>query len=83
MASGVDARLDRIEVYPREDGRWAWRRIAPDGQVLATDGGQGYENKAFAIGAAQRACETTTAGVDWFDHDPRIPRDVAAESGDE
>jgi uncharacterized protein YegP (UPF0339 family) len=72
--------LDRIEVYPREDGRWAWRRVAPNNEVIATDGSQGYESKSFAIGAAQRACETPTAGVDWFDHDPRIPQAEEAES---
>lgn len=35
----------KIEVYRREDGKWAWRAIAPNGNIIATDGGQGYENK--------------------------------------
>jgi uncharacterized protein YegP (UPF0339 family) len=34
------------EIYRRTDGRWAWRLKATNGQVVATDGGQGYENHA-------------------------------------
>lgn len=34
------------EVYQRADGRWAWRLVAGNGQIIATDGGQGYENRA-------------------------------------
>lgn len=35
----------KLEIYPREDRRWSWRLIAPNGRVVATDGGQGYENE--------------------------------------
>ncbi|WP_194385353.1 YegP family protein [Microbacterium luteum] len=38
--------MNRIEFYKRTDGKWAWRLIASNGQVIATDGGQGYENRA-------------------------------------
>lgn len=38
--------MPSIEVYQRTDKRWAWRLIAGNGRVIATDGGQGYENKA-------------------------------------
>lgn len=38
--------MNRIEFYQRTDGKWAWRLIASNGQVIATDGGQGYENRA-------------------------------------
>lgn len=30
--------------YQREDGRWAWRLVS-NGNIIATDGGQGYENR--------------------------------------
>lgn len=36
------------EVYKRHDGKWAWRIKARNGQVVATDGGQGYETKTDA-----------------------------------
>jgi uncharacterized protein YegP (UPF0339 family) len=36
------------ELYRRTDGRWAWRIRAANGQVVATDGGQGYESKTDA-----------------------------------
>jgi len=33
------------EVYKRKDGKWAFRVKASNGQVVATDGGQGYSDK--------------------------------------
>jgi uncharacterized protein YegP (UPF0339 family) len=35
-----------LEVYQRADKRWAWRLRAGNGAIVATDGGQGYENRA-------------------------------------
>lgn len=35
-----------FEVYSRTDDRYAWRLRADNGQVIATDGGQGYEDRA-------------------------------------
>lgn len=35
-------------LYQRSDGKWAWRLRADNGAVIATDGGQGYENEADA-----------------------------------
>lgn len=37
------------EVYKRKDGNWAFRVKASNGQVVATDGGQGYSNKSAAM----------------------------------
>jgi uncharacterized protein YegP (UPF0339 family) len=37
-----------LEVYQRTDHRWAWRLRASNGAIVATDGGQGYENRADA-----------------------------------
>ena len=41
------------EVYKRKDGKWAFRVKASNGQVVATDGAQGYSDK-------KRATETLT-----------------------
>lgn len=35
-------------VYRREDGRFSYRLTARNGQIVATDGGQGYENAGDA-----------------------------------
>ncbi len=35
-----------FETYRRADGRFAWRLLAENGDIIATDGGQGYENEA-------------------------------------
>ena len=37
------------EVYQRKDGNWAFRVKASNGQVVATDGGQGYNQKDSAL----------------------------------
>lgn len=44
-------------LYTRSDGKWAWRLRADNGQVIATDGGQGYENEADARTMADRVVE--------------------------
>jgi uncharacterized protein YegP (UPF0339 family) len=36
------------EVYQRNDGKWAFRVKAANGEIVATDGGQGYSAKADA-----------------------------------
>jgi len=41
-------------LYTRSDGKWAWRLTADNGQIIATDGGQGYENEADARTMADR-----------------------------
>ena len=46
------------EVYRRRDGKWAWRIKAPNGRIVATDGDQGYENRA----AARRTLEKVITG---------------------
>jgi uncharacterized protein YegP (UPF0339 family) len=44
----------RAEVFKRNDGRYGWRLIASNEQTIATDGGQGYENKSDATAMARR-----------------------------
>lgn len=41
-------------LYRRADGRWAWQLKADNGEIIATDGGQGYENEADARRMADR-----------------------------
>lgn len=45
---------DRTEVYVDTAGEWRWRRIAPNGEVIA-DSGEGYTREADAHRAAERA----------------------------
>jgi uncharacterized protein YegP (UPF0339 family) len=40
-------------LYKRTDGKWAWR-LTVAGDVVATDGGQGYENESDARTMANR-----------------------------
>lgn len=41
-------------LFKRADGKWAWRLEADNGRVIATDGGQGYENESDARSMADR-----------------------------
>jgi uncharacterized protein YegP (UPF0339 family) len=41
-------------VYQRDDNTWGWRLKADDGQIVATDAAQGYENEADATSMADR-----------------------------
>lgn len=36
------------ETYTRTDGLFGWRLVADNGQVVATDGGQGYTERSDA-----------------------------------
>ena len=38
-----------FEPFKREDGKWGWRLIAQNGNIVAGDAGQGYENEQDAI----------------------------------
>jgi len=42
------AMASKIETFQRTDGLWAWHLVAGNGEIVATDGGQGYENKRDA-----------------------------------
>jgi len=41
-------------VYERSDRKWAWELLANNGQTIATDGNQGYNNEADARSMADR-----------------------------
>ncbi|MDF1597079.1 MAG: YegP family protein [Acidimicrobiia bacterium] len=51
-------------LYQRKDCRWAWQLTADNGQVIATDGSQGYENEADARNMADRIIAGEFAGAD-------------------
>ncbi|MCZ4327481.1 DUF1508 domain-containing protein [Brachybacterium paraconglomeratum] len=40
-------------IYKRADGKWAWN-LKVNGDIVATDGGQGYENESDARTMADR-----------------------------
>jgi len=42
------------EVYQRSDGKYAFRVKAGNHEVVATDGGQGYDNAAAAKSTLQK-----------------------------
>lgn len=41
-------------VYKRDDGKWAWNLKSNNGEIIATDGSQGYENIDDARSMADR-----------------------------
>ena len=54
----------RTHIYKRSDGKWAWRLVANNGQIIATDGGQGYEKKADAFEMARSIVQGDYATAD-------------------
>jgi uncharacterized protein YegP (UPF0339 family) len=38
--------MAKLLVFQRDDDKWAWHLEADNGQIIATDGGQGYEHEA-------------------------------------
>lgn len=56
-------------LYKRTDGKWAWRLVV-NGNIVATDGGQGYENEQDARSMADRII-----GGEFKDADKRIVRE--------
>jgi uncharacterized protein YegP (UPF0339 family) len=56
-------------VIEREDGTWGWHLTADNGQIIATDGNQGYVNEDDARKMADRII-----GGEFADADKRISR---------
>jgi uncharacterized protein YegP (UPF0339 family) len=50
------------EIYKRNDGKWAFRVKASNGEVVATDGGQGYNAKGDAESTLQKLMAGTYDG---------------------
>ena len=45
MTLAMSAHKVTLLVYQRQDRKWSWHNMA-GGNLIATDGGQGYENEA-------------------------------------
>jgi uncharacterized protein YegP (UPF0339 family) len=56
--------VERV-VYRRADGKWAWQLIAY-GDVIAVDGGQGFDTEEEAAAAAE-----SVIGGDYRNAEPR------------
>lgn len=52
-------------VYARSDGKFAWRIVADNGQVTATDGSQGFSRRIDA----ERALEHQLGAAEDAPHD--------------
>lgn len=63
-------------LYTRQDGKWAWELVV-DGNVVATDGGQGYANEADARDIVNRI-----VGGEFADAEKRIRRAPPAAKRD-
>ncbi|MBT1610648.1 MULTISPECIES: YegP family protein [Curtobacterium] len=48
----------------RSDGKWGWQLKANNGQIVATDGSQGYENESDAREMADRVIGGEFAGAE-------------------
>jgi uncharacterized protein YegP (UPF0339 family) len=46
--------MDRIEVFRDEAGEWRWRKVARNGEIIATSG-ESYTRRWSARRAARRA----------------------------
>ena len=46
--------MAELNVYKRTDGKFVWRLKADNGQIVATDGSQGYSNGSDAEGMAKK-----------------------------
>lgn len=55
--------VDKRKVYQRADKKWAWQLVI-NSNIVATDGGQGYENEADARNMADRIISGEFKGVD-------------------
>jgi hypothetical protein len=49
----------RVEVYRRKDGRWAFRVVGANGQIVADDGNQGFERRIDAVTTASKLGQVT------------------------
>jgi uncharacterized protein YegP (UPF0339 family) len=61
---GGDEVVAKRVVYERSDGTWAWRLVADNGDIIAVDGSQGYENKTDARSMADKIINGTHKDTD-------------------
>ncbi len=65
--------VERV-VYRRADGKWAWQLIAY-GDVIAVDGGQGFDSEEEAAAAAD-----SVIGGDYRAAEPRTVDQVSSRN---
>lgn len=61
--------MSTTEVFKRSDGLWAWRLRASNGQIIATDGGQGYSRRRDAVDMAERINVAAVTGAEEEAHE--------------
>lgn len=64
----------RVEVFRRADRRWTWHAVdRSNGQIVGTDGAQGYENRSECLRMAQhvtRRAPKLLLDAEHLDDDP-------------
>lgn len=75
-----------VEVFKRSDGKWGWHAIAENRQIVASDAGQGYENRSDAEDMMHRVMGGEYAAAGPLVADPgmeevtRVVRDALADA---
>lgn len=54
----------KAEVYQRSDGRYDWRMKAENNEIVATSGGQGYNERNDAAEALVRLVENMPVDIE-------------------
>lgn len=49
--ASLEAGNPRYEVYERTDGKWDWRLVSTNGNIVATSGGQGFRDATDVLRA--------------------------------
>lgn len=57
----------RCVVFRRVDGLYDWHLVAPNGQIVATSGSQGYTERNDAVEAAAREFPEYEITIDGMD----------------
>ncbi len=45
--------MDKWEIYQDGNGEWRWRRVAPNGKIVAASS-EGYKNRSDCVANARR-----------------------------
>ena len=62
-----ELRPDEIFIFQDEAGEWRWRKIAPNGEIVATSG-ESYTRKDDVIQAAEREASGPVAVIEEQDY---------------
>lgn len=67
-----------VLTYLRHDGKWAWH-LKSGANIIATDGGQGYENESDCQDMAEKVVGGSYAFVDYYRSDEPSDGDAVPE----